>query len=102
MKKFHLGFLILVFLTLCGEYAFAISIYVSTKGRDTNPGTAAAPFATLDAAKNYVRTLRKNAQLKEPVEIIIADGTYLLNKPLEFTAEDSGSEASPLIIRSKS
>lgn len=81
--------------------AFSLTIYVSLHGKDSNPGTAKAPFATLEAARDHIRKLRQQKQLKEPVEILVSSGTYYLTKPLEFTQEDSGTANSALIIRGR-
>jgi hypothetical protein len=92
--------IMLVFLVHCAN-AFSLTIYVSPEGKDSNPGTSKAPFATLNAAKAYVSQLRKKQPLTEPAEIVIAPGIYNLTSPLEFTPEDSGTAAAPLIIRGK-
>lgn len=81
--------------------AFSLTVYVSPDGKDNNPGTSKAPFASLNAAKAYISQLRKKQPLAEPAEIIVAPGIYYLTAPLEFTAEDSGTAAAPLIVRGK-
>jgi hypothetical protein len=81
--------------------AFSITVYVSPEGKDNNPGTSKAPFASLNAAKNYISQLRKKEPLTEPAEIVIAPGIYYLTGPVEFSTEDSGTAAAPLIIRGK-
>ncbi|MES2455670.1 MAG: right-handed parallel beta-helix repeat-containing protein [Bacteroidota bacterium] len=97
MKKFNF---LLIFLLYCTS-SFSVTIYVSPDGKDSNPGTSKAPFASINAAKAYARTLRKKP-LTEPVEIIVAPGIYNFTQPLEFTSEDSGTSLSPLVIRGKS
>ncbi|RZM28982.1 MAG: right-handed parallel beta-helix repeat-containing protein [Pedobacter sp.] len=79
--------------------AFSQTIHVSLSGKDSNPGTAKAPFATLEAARDQVRKLRRQKQLNGSVTIQVNSGTYYLTKPLEFTREDSGTASSALIIR---
>jgi hypothetical protein len=81
--------------------AFSLTVYVSPEGKDNNPGTSKAPFATLSAAKAYVSQLRKKQPLTGPAEIVITPGIYYLTGPMEFTAEDSGTAVAPLIIRGK-
>jgi len=81
--------------------ASALTIYVAPDGKDNNPGTAKAPFATLTAARNYLRQLRKDKKLKEAAEIIVSPGIYRLTEPIQFGAEDSGTANAPLIIRNK-
>jgi hypothetical protein len=77
-----------------------IKFYVSTSGNDLNNGTLEQPFATLEAAKNAVRNLKKsgNAQPK-PVEIIIKGGVYYLEETLELEPEDSGTKEAPITWR---
>ncbi|RZM21248.1 MAG: right-handed parallel beta-helix repeat-containing protein, partial [Pedobacter sp.] len=90
--------LLMLFLGIC-QCGYALTIYVSPKGKDTNSGTAREPFASLEAARNHVRKLRAQDQLTGPVEILVANGTYYMDKPLELTHEDSGTEQAPLVIR---
>lgn len=77
--------------------SFALDLYVSPAGQDTNPGTKDRPFATLTCARDEVRQIKKS--LKEPVTVSIHGGTYYLNEPLVFTAEDSGSKQAPVVYR---
>ena len=81
--------------------AFPVTIYVAPSGNDANPGTIDRPFATLAAAVNHARDLRKSREIAEPVEIIVEEGTYVLSEPLQFTQDDSGTVDSPLIIKGK-
>lgn len=68
----------------------AVEIHVSPHGSDTSEGTERASFATLERAKAAVRTVRQSRPA-EPVAVSIAAGTYHLEKPLTFGAEDSGT-----------
>jgi hypothetical protein len=102
MNNVKLCCLALVLNLLCGFNAYAVKVYVSPEGKDSNPGTSKAPFASLSAAQNYVRNLRKKEKLTEPVEIIIVPGIYYLTQPLDFSSDDSGTAASPLLIKGKS
>jgi len=77
--------------------SFALELYVSPAGHDENPGTKGRPFATLTRARDAVRQMKKT--LKEPVTVYIRGGTYYLNGPLVFTAEDSGSRQAPVVYR---
>ncbi len=76
--------------------ASAIDYYVAPTGKDTNPGTADEPFATLAGARNAVRLLKARGPLTEPVRVIVADGTYALTEPLVLAAEDSGTAQAPV------
>ncbi|MHC4207969.1 MAG: right-handed parallel beta-helix repeat-containing protein, partial [Planctomycetota bacterium] len=74
--------------------------FVSTDGSDTNPGTQAQPFATLQRARDAVRDLKESSNLpKAGVTVWIEAGTYYVNEPLMLSAEDSGSENAPIVYR---
>lgn len=73
----------------------AAEIHVSPLGNDTNPGSAAQPLATPQAARDKIRELITNG-LNESVDVIFAKGTYQLATPLELTPEDSGTAAFPI------
>lgn len=91
--------LLLFFFTIWSLQVFAIKVYVSPSGSDSNTGTIDWPFASLSAALQYVRVLRTQGKITDAVEILVAGGSYLLNEPLMFTHEDAGTESSPLIIK---
>ena len=38
-------------------------LVVSPNGKDTHPGTMAAPFATLDRARDAIRSMKRNNRL---------------------------------------
>ncbi len=65
--------------------------HVALNGKDTNPGTAAAPFATLPRARDAVREKRKLGQDRD-ILVAIHGGRYCLTEPLVFGPEDSGSD----------
>lgn len=71
-------------------------MYVAINGKDTNDGSFGRPFASLEAAQRAVRTLKKSG-FASSIEIIVRAGTYYLPQTLEFTAEDSGAKAAPII-----
>jgi hypothetical protein len=80
---------ILAFISLCmgAKASYAATFYVATTGNDANPGTAAAPF----------RTLNKGAsRLRGGDTLIVKAGTYteamLNNIP-------SGTGGAPTTIR---
>ncbi len=69
-------------------------IYLSPSGSDNNPGTKAAPLATVQKA------LEVSAVDKvRPREIILLDGTYNITKPIEIDPAHSGLPEYPLNIR---
>jgi len=65
--------------------------YVAPDGKDTNPGTAAEPFATVARARDAVRG-KIAAGLEHDVLVLIRGGVYPLAETLAFGPEDSGTE----------
>jgi hypothetical protein len=53
-------------------------------------GSAGKPFATVAAARDYLRTVEKPDGAV--FRVLIGDGIYFFDKPLEFDARDSGPE----------
>jgi len=72
------------------------SIFVSTDGNDSNPGTEAQPFATLHRARDAVRAAKPDAG---PITVFVREGTYYLAKPLVFGPEDSGTADAPICYK---
>lgn len=70
-------------------------IYVATYGSDSNSGTADAPFATIQKARDYVRSLNMTAD----VEVIIKEGTYYLEDQISLTPEDSGRNGFQVVYK---
>src|SRR5260221_3012451 len=59
---------------------------VSPTGKDTNPGTAQAPFATLTKAKDAFKSGRGMEN-----GVTLRGGTYFLTEPLVLTAKDGST-----------
>jgi hypothetical protein len=70
----------------------AADLHVSPLGNDSHPGTAAAPLATLAAARDSARRFAG----KEAVTIHVADGVYYLPETLVVTPADSGTVDFPV------
>lgn len=73
--------------------AYALDIYVSSNGSDSNKGTRDQPLATFAAAQKMAR---EHAG-KESITIYFSDGIYYLDETVIFTPEDSGSEKYPIV-----
>ncbi len=83
------------------EHNSSVSIYVATDGKDSNSGTKKEPFATLLAARDAVRALKKKGALPEGgVAVILRAGDYEINRTFSLGSRDSGSDESPIIYRS--
>jgi hypothetical protein len=77
---------------LCSQTEF----FVSPHGNDSDNGTKARPFKTLDAARRAVRGCKQD---RETI-IWLRNGVYELGKALQLTAKDSGRPGRPVIYRS--
>lgn len=80
--------------------AGAQQIVVSPNGSDKNPGTAAQPKATVQAALRQARELRRlhDPSIAQGIHIILKGGVYPLQEPVFIRPEDAGTQASPLYI----
>ena len=98
---FHWGCACLLFLFAFETGAAprsAAEFYVSVNGNDQNPGTKQAPFATLERAREAIRNLKNETGLPQGgVRVILTPGTYHRTTTFCLGAEDSGSEASPIV-----
>lgn len=75
--------------------------YIAPDGNDRNPGTRSKPFATLEAARDAVRSLRKAGRLTaDGVTIWVMGGDYPRTQTFELTSEDSGTKDAPVVYRS--
>ncbi|MCQ2477470.1 MAG: hypothetical protein MJ125_06540 [Clostridia bacterium] len=67
--------------------------YVSPDGNDENDGSFDSPFATVERARDAVRSIDKTGL--DGITVAIKAGDYRILS-LEFTAEDSGTENCPV------
>lgn len=73
----------------------ATTFYVSPTGRDSNPGTKARPFRTLDRARDAARHVGR--PLHGDIVIQLSAGTYRLTQPLTLSAADSGANGHDVV-----
>jgi len=74
--------------------------FVSPTGVDTNPGTKAKPFASLETARDAVRRLKAQGKLpRGGVTVWLRGGDYPRTNALELSAEDSGTPNAPIVWR---
>lgn len=71
--------------------------YVSVNGNDANVGTKEAPFKTIQAAKDAVRAV--NRDMQGDIVVNIEEGSYYLDRVLDFSVEDSGYNGHRIIYR---
>lgn len=80
----------------------AREFFVATDGDDSNPGTKARPFATLERARQAVRELKKAGPLpKGGVAVNLRGGTYRRTQSFELGEQDSGTCDAPVIYRAE-
>lgn len=78
------------------------TFHVAEGGSDANPGTAEAPFATFDRARDALRKVRVPAASPGTSRgVVVHAGTYRVNQPLTLGAEDSGTPESPVFWRAE-
>jgi hypothetical protein len=75
-----------------------VRFWVSPDGADANPGTKAAPFATLERAKRAVRHALEDGP-KTRIEVVLRGGTYRLDEPLKLGPRDSGPPGHAVVYR---
>jgi hypothetical protein len=76
--------------------------YVATNGSDSNAGTLAAPFLTLEKARNTIRALARPLPAGG-VTVWLRGGTFYRTNSLMLTnANDSGTATAPVVWRSYS
>ncbi|MBN1672626.1 MAG: hypothetical protein JXR37_16410, partial [Kiritimatiellae bacterium] len=75
--------------------AFAADYYVSPTGSDGNPGTFAAPFRTIQKARDVVKTV--SAGMTSDIHVYLRGGWYVLASPLTFDPSCSGRNGHNII-----
>lgn len=100
MKRFILLSFVMLSLTL---QVRSTEIWVSTTGKDSNPGTVDAPKATLTMALRQAREWRRLEVegIEKGIEIILKEGSFSLHEALFVRPEDSGTAESPTVIKAE-
>ena len=77
------------------------TFYVSPNGDDLQNGTSIeCPFATLQRARDAIREIKTEGDLKSLITVYMLEGTYQIHKPFVLNSEDSGTDKYPIIYRS--
>ncbi|WP_255610189.1 RICIN domain-containing protein [Micromonospora sp. PLK6-60] len=71
------------------------TLYVAPDGNDANPGTIAAPFRTVQRARDVVRT--KTATMTGDIQVYLRGGRYPVSSTIEFGAGDSGTNGNRVV-----
>ncbi len=75
----------------------ANDVYISPDGSDRGAGTRARPFATLEHARDHVRTLKRSGKIPQRgITVWLRSGVYRLTETFKLGAEDSGTSAGPI------
>lgn len=74
-------------------------LYVAVDGDDTAEGTKDAPLATLDGAREKVRSLLPGTDNK--ITVVFEAGDYFMDKGVVFDEGDSGREDAPVTYRAE-
>jgi hypothetical protein len=72
--------------------------YVSPAGSDSNPGTREKPFATIEKAKEAVRSAGQSGQLAD-ITVYLDGGVYQVEESIAFKPEDSGKDSFQVIYK---
>ena len=71
------------------------TFYVAPEGADTNPGTIASPFKSLQHARDVVRSA--NANMTGDIYVYLRGGSYPVSSTIEFGPGDSGTNGHRVI-----
>ncbi len=86
-------------LFVCSRLSAApVQFYVASGGDDTATGSQAAPFASIERARDEIRKLRESGN-KDSVDVILRGGSYFLPNGLKFGPKDSGTETAPVAYK---
>ena len=92
---------ILLLVSVFGLSSFARDYYVATDGNDTNPGTLAKPFATLEKARDTIRQSKAEALAAGGITVYIRQGSYFRTQSFALTEQDSGEQGKPITYRAQ-
>jgi hypothetical protein len=65
------------------------TFYVSTSGDDSYAGTEAAPFKTIEAARDAIRKI--NSSMTGDIIVCLRGGTYTVSSTITFNTSDGGN-----------
>ncbi|MGI6458527.1 MAG: right-handed parallel beta-helix repeat-containing protein [Candidatus Hydrogenedentales bacterium] len=75
----------------------AVLLHVAPEGSNEASGTAEAPFATLEQARDTLRALKKEGRLPQGGAVVaIHGGSYRVSQTFVLSAEDSGEASAPI------
>ena len=88
-------------LTEAGDAAAcALTFYVATNGADTAEGSLEKPFATLERARDAIRSVRRTGGVPAGgATVFVRGGRYEFARTFVLAAEDGGTEQAPVVYR---
>ena len=94
-------FCLCAFLLVSGADAGAAQavLHVTPKGNDAGPGMTNEPLASLRGARDKVRSILAKGEMTADIEVHFAAGDYMIDTPVVFGPEDSGSNGFRVIYR---
>lgn len=81
--------------------ATATEFHVSPTGSNESDGSVAAPFATIERARDAIRRLPTAERTAGPVNVFLHAGRHRLTRPVVFSPEDSGTAEAPVIYSAR-
>ena len=72
------------------------TIYVDSSAAENGDGSKSTPFKTIADAQAKIREMKAAGLPDGGVTVLLANGEYA---PIAFTAEDSGSESTPIVYK---
>jgi len=92
--------IVLCVVLIAASVCSAKELYVALDGNDANPGTREKPFATVEQAREAVRSLKQEGELPTGgVTVYLREGIYYLAQTLTFDQRDSGTQTAPVTYR---
>ncbi len=101
ISVFYLLTFILFFLPTCSAY-----YYIAPDGNDAwsgnlpkpNQDKTDGPLASIQGARDAIRNTKSIMSWPQSYTVVLADGTYHIDKPILFTPQDSGADKLPIIF----
>ena len=84
---------------MSSQAAIAAEFHIAPKGADTNPGTREKPLATLAAARDSIRKLKKAGPLAEPSSSVSTVEPISCRRPCDLQRKTPARSRPPLFTR---
>lgn len=96
------------FLVFLSSQAYPFTLYVGPTGSDAfngvsrypSPSSGNGPLASLDQAKNVIRSRRAKGERGE-IRVIVASGNYYLERPFILDRQDSGEKGGRIVYQAE-